>query len=52
MPVVLGYEQIGPYLDGALNEFGPSGVALMYAETENFLKKKKDPEPPAQPDLF
>lgn len=52
MPAVLGDEQIRPYLDGDLREFGPSRVPLVYEEGENFLRKKKKSEPPRQGELF
>lgn len=42
MPAVLGEEQIDPYLDGDLHEFGPSSVPLQHAAAANFLK----PDPP------
>lgn len=38
IPAVLGDEQISRYLDGQLNEFGPTSVSLACRETENFLK--------------
>lgn len=47
MPAVLADEQIGPFLSGALEEFGPSSVTLEFQETRNFLK-----DTPAQGDLF
>lgn len=47
MPAVLGEEQIGPFLSGALDEFGPSSVTLEFKETGNFLKRD-----PKQGDLF
>jgi putative SOS response-associated peptidase YedK len=50
MPAVLLPGQIGPFLAGELNEFGPSGVGLVFAEAENFLKKGK--EAPPQGELF
>jgi putative SOS response-associated peptidase YedK len=60
MPAVLTNEQLRPFLEGELNEFGPSGVPLVWAPTENFLtRKKKDtlaatekPKPPSQGELF
>jgi putative SOS response-associated peptidase YedK len=55
MPAVLTDEQITPYLEGELNEFGPSVVELAYTAAENFLKKDKPkPAPPAatQGELF
>lgn len=54
MPAVLSDTQIEPYLQGELNEFGPSTVALEYEEAANFLKTGpagKKP-PPRQGDLF
>jgi putative SOS response-associated peptidase YedK len=50
MPAVLAGPQIRPFLDGVLQEFGPSAAPLEFKEAENFLKKKK--EPPAQGELF
>lgn len=50
MPAVLAPDQLRPYLEGTLNEFGPSSVPLRWAAAENFLKKAK--EPPAQGELF
>lgn len=41
MPAVLSDEQVGPYLDGDLNSFGPSTVALLGLEAPNFLKTDK-----------
>ncbi len=38
MLAVLQESQITPYLAGELNEFGPSAVALEFAEAANFLK--------------
>jgi len=59
MPAVLAEDQFRPYLEGELNEFGPSRVLLEWAPTENFLTKKKEapaptpkPDPPAQGELF
>ena len=52
MPAVLRAEQIRPYLAGELNEFGPSGVDLAFAEAENFLKADKEPKEPRQGELF
>lgn len=52
MPAVLTDEQIPAYLAGELQEFGPSRVPLVYAETENFLKRKKEKEPPQQGELL
>lgn len=54
MPAVLADDQLRPYLDGELNEFGPSRVPLGYTEAANFLKKKPpDETPPApQEELF
>lgn len=46
MPAVLAEDQLRPYLEGELNEFGPSRVALDWVPTENFLKK---PKPPVRP---
>ena len=45
MPAVLSDQQIDPYLDDALHEFGPSAVPLQHAGAANFLKP--DPPPPA-----
>jgi putative SOS response-associated peptidase YedK len=42
MPAVLVPEQIGPFIDGDLQEFGPSAAALVWSEGVNFLKKDKD----------
>ncbi len=47
MPAVLSDSQIGPFLNGELNEFGPSSVLLQFNETENFLKRK-----PGKGELF
>lgn len=47
MPAVLGKEQIGPFLSGELEAFGPSLVTLEFKETRNFLKEK-----PPEGDLF
>jgi len=58
MPAVLAEDQLRPYLEGELNEFGPSRVLLEWAPTENFLTKKEapaptsKPKPPAQGELF
>lgn len=53
MPAVLMDSQIPAYLSGELSSFGPSRVLLTYTQAENFLAKKKGPEPPpAQPELF
>lgn len=52
MPAVLTDDQIRPYLDYELHEFGPSRVPLIYAEGENFLRAKKEPEAPNQGELF
>lgn len=52
MPAVLTDEQIPLYLAGKLHAFGPSAVSLIYAEAENFLKKKKEPPAAEQTDLF
>jgi putative SOS response-associated peptidase YedK len=59
MPAVLAEDQLRPYLEGELNEFGPSRLLLDWAPTENFLTKKKKEaplsppvEPPAQGELF
>lgn len=47
MPAVLVPENIGPFLSGQLNAFGPSQAPLAFAEAANFLKK---PKPAAAPD--
>ncbi len=55
MPVLLADEQLRPYLDAELNEFGPlSRVSLVYAEAANFLTRKPRDEPPpiAEGELF
>lgn len=39
MPAVLANCQITPFLQGELNEFGPSTVALEFEEASNFLKR-------------
>ncbi|MEO5716534.1 MAG: SOS response-associated peptidase family protein [Luteolibacter sp.] len=55
MPAVLTDSQIGAYLSGELQEFGPSAVPLIYREAENYLKKKGSeapPVPPTQGELF
>ena len=41
MPAVLSDEQIEPYLDRELNEFGPSGMELRYSQAANFLTDKR-----------
>ena len=46
MPAVLADEQLRPFLDGELNEFGPSSVLLQFSQAENFLKRKPPDEPP------
>ncbi len=55
MPALLQASQITPFLDGEMNEFGPSSVILEHAEAANFLKpnaaKKKPPES-TQGELF
>lgn len=54
MPAVLTNEQIAPFMEGVLNAFGPSAVALHYQKAANFLtagKSTKRP-PPAQGELF
>lgn len=59
MPAVVAEDQLGPYLAGELNEFGPSRVPLDWAATENFLTRKKPNaasgpkgKPPIQGELF
>ncbi|MCW1925682.1 SOS response-associated peptidase [Luteolibacter arcticus] len=59
MPAVLAEDQLRPYLEGELNEFGPSKVMLDWVPTENFLtRKKKEPaaakpqDRPSQGELF
>lgn len=55
MPAVLGDSQIAAFLNGQLNEFGPSSVALAFQEAENFLKPKASggtPPDQAQGELF
>lgn len=53
MPAVLADEQIEPFMEGGLNAFGPSGVALQYQEVANFLTAGKSRKPPpAQDELF
>ncbi len=42
MPAVLAETQVVPFLNGELNEFGPSSVLLQFNETANFLKRKPD----------
>jgi putative SOS response-associated peptidase YedK len=51
MPAVLAEEQLRPYLEGELNEFGPSRVQLEWLPTENFLTKKKEEEAPSPVEL-
>jgi putative SOS response-associated peptidase YedK len=52
MPAVLVPDQIGPFLDHELHEFGPSAADLRWSEAANFLKgkgknaEKADPVPP------
>jgi putative SOS response-associated peptidase YedK len=41
MPAVLHESQISPFLDGTLNEFGPSTVVLSHAQAANFLNPGK-----------
>lgn len=43
MPAVLTDEQIDPFLDGKLDEFGPSSVPLRRAGAANFLKPESPP---------
>ncbi len=54
MPAVLSDEQIAPFLEGELDAFGPSAVALHYQEAANFLSAGKSTKrpPPAQGELF
>jgi putative SOS response-associated peptidase YedK len=58
MPAVLAEDQLRPYLEGDISEFGPSRVLLDWVPTENFLTKKKKEttsppvEPPPQGELF
>ncbi len=55
MPAVLDDGQIGPYLEGTLDGFGPSSVGLEYREAANFLKpamKRETPPPPSEQELF
>lgn len=59
MPAVLLPDQIDPFLDGDLQEFGPSRGILQFAEAPNFLKQKKAAKassnpilPPDQGELF
>jgi len=52
MPAVLTNAQLRPYLDGELNEFGPSAVPLEWKETANFLKKTSGETKPEQGELF
>ena len=52
MPAVLREEQIQPYLENQLNDFGPSGVLLQFQEADNFLKVDKAKEEPKQLTLF
>lgn len=56
MPAVLAGEQLRPFMNFELNEFGPSTVPLVWKETGNFLTKKKGepkpkPEGPVQGEL-
>ena len=63
MPAVLVPEQIGPFLDGDVRDFGPSAPALQWRESANLLKGKKSgegvelepveaPPKPSQGELF
>jgi len=54
MPAVLGDAQIPLFLEGELNEFGPSAVTLEFKQADNFLKTNTDRKkaPPAQGELF
>ena len=52
MPAVLSDAQIAPFMEGELNTFGPSAVALQYEEAANFLTAGKSTKPPAQDELF
>lgn len=45
MPAVLTQDQINPYLDHELDEFGPSRVELAYSQAENFLSHKRGKKP-------
>ena len=45
MPVVLTDAQIDPFLDGYLQEFGPSSVPLQHVGAANFLKVHEPPPP-------
>lgn len=45
MPAALSDEQIEPYLDRELNEFGPSGVEFRYSQAANFLTTKHRKKP-------
>ena len=55
MPAVLAEDQLRPFVEGDLSEFGPSSVDLRFAEAANFLKRTPSEEhapPPIQGDLF
>jgi hypothetical protein len=56
MPAVLTSDQLRPFMNFELNEFGPSAVPLVWKETENFLKRKPEkpmpPKGPVQGELF
>lgn len=54
MPCVLSDAQIPQFLEGELNQFGPSSVVLEFHEAANFLKSKATDEkaPPDQAELF
>lgn len=41
MPAILTQEQFRLFLDGELQEFGPSKVSLVYAKEDRFLAKKE-----------
>jgi putative SOS response-associated peptidase YedK len=50
MPAVLLPDQMLPFLQGDMNEFGPSAVQLKFSDAANFLQPKK--QPPAQGELY
>ena len=52
MPAVLGDDKLRPYLEGSLNKFGPSPVALEWLPTENFLTKHNVAVPLRRTDRF
>ena len=52
MPALLTDQQLEPYLDGGLHEFGPSAVSLQYEGAANFLRPDQPPAADGQQDFL